>query len=157
MNCWNCPPVIKCRFQIWYGFLCFIYIYGRVPDDFHSKRLHVLKKVDKMVSRWKRKILRIEKESEVFLIFARNTPVDLYMGATFFFSLSFLARIYGTVDFLFIIIYKGDFASPFLSFSQQLPFLLLLLLTQDLSFFFLPCPPPYCLGNIRRRGCWTCR
>jgi hypothetical protein len=47
-----------------------------------------------------------------------------------------LARIYGTVDFLFIIIYKGDFASPFLSFSQQLPFLLLLLLTQDLSFFY---------------------
>lgn len=45
------------------------------------------------------------------------------------------------MDFLFIIIYKGDFASPFLSFSQQLPFLLLLLLTQDLSFFFYRVPP----------------
>jgi hypothetical protein len=64
----------------------------------------------------------------------------LYIGGDLFFSLSFLARIYGTVDFLFIIIYKGDFASPFLSFSQQLPFLLLLLLTQDLSFFFSVSP-----------------
>jgi hypothetical protein len=55
--------------------------------------------------------LRVEEESEVFLIFAfaRNALVDLFMVATFFFFF-FLARIYGTVDFLFIIIYKGDFA-----------------------------------------------
>jgi hypothetical protein len=53
--------------------------------------------------------LRVEEESEVFLKFARNALVDLFMVATFFFFF-FLARIYGTVDFLFIIIYKGDFA-----------------------------------------------
>lgn len=85
-------------------------------------------------------------QSEVFLYFARNT---LRRGSTrwrrrpsfLFFRPGFMALRISFFFFYYYYYLQGGFLPvPFLSFSQQLPFLLLRLLSQVLPFF-LSCRP----------------